>query len=160
MQEYSQKYTLVYLFDELPDGYEYSMENWPPHISIAEIFAINGAPSDLMNSLSIRLGEQIPVETNAIGEDWFGEDKSVHVTLYDKTNQLENLHETIIDVLNDYGVVFNNPQYIHEGFRPHSTIQGEYNKNTAIINSVTLIDMYPDRDYRQRKVLGTVHFTG
>ncbi len=162
MQKFTQKYTLAHIIKNLPDGYEFSMEDWPLHVTLADVFAIRGNPQDLLKLLDSKLSSLKPIKSQVIGEDWLGIENKVHVMLINKTDTLQSLHEAIIDVLEEFKATFNTPQFMHEGFKPHSTVKD--NKQLRVgeevnINSVTLIDMFPNNNPCQRKALGTIHFS-
>jgi 2'-5' RNA ligase len=67
MQSFSQKDTLVHMIGDLPDGHEYSMKDWPLHVTLADVFAIQGDPSDLLKKLAIDLTTHIPIQVKVIG---------------------------------------------------------------------------------------------
>ena len=162
MQKFTQKYTIVHLLNDLPVGYEYSMADWPLHVTLADVFAIDGDPNDLLVDLKEQLSTHSTVKSEVVGEEWFGEDRSVHVKLLNKTVELQQLHETILAILQSYNVKFNSPEYTREGFRPHSTVQknGQLELSDVVtFDSITLIDMFPNEDPAQRRILGTVHFS-
>jgi 2'-5' RNA ligase len=162
MQKLTQKYVIAHLVTDLPDGYEYSMADWPLHVTLADVFAIDGDPNDLLVDLSKQLSAHSTVKSEVVGEEWFGEDRSVYVKLLNKTDELQQLHETILAVLQRHNVKFNSPEYTKEGFRPHSTVQknGRLELNDVVMfDSVTLIDMFPDENPTRRRILGTVHFS-
>ena len=161
MPEFTQKYTIVHMLKDLPNGFEYSMKNWPLHVTIVDVFAVEGDLNSLLEDLRKNLDSSNVSDSWVTEEGFFGDDKSVHVMLVKKTNELQNLHDTIVEVLESYSVKFNSPQYTGSGFKPHATKQ--LNDSLKIgdavkVNSVTLIDMFPDNDPYQRRVLGTIHF--
>lgn len=162
MQKFTQKYTLVHTINSLSDGYEFSMNDWPLHVTLADVFAIQGNPNDLLDILTREFSSYPIVESQVIGEDWFGKENNVHVMLINKSNELQSLHEAIIDVLENFHVTFNTPQFTHEGFTPHSTVKSNerlHEDDQVNINTVTLIDMFPDENPFRRRVLGTIHFS-
>ena len=149
---YSQKYTLVAFLKPLEVGAEFHMSDWPLHITLADVFAIGLSPT-LEQQLAELLEGQPPVELS-VGEDaTLG---TTNVALVNKTNELQNLHEEIVDVLEQNGVIFNTPEFTRSGFLPHSTIQKSgrlHTGDTFHITSVSLVDMFPNGDWQQRKVL-------
>jgi 2'-5' RNA ligase len=160
MPKFTQKYVLVHTIKDLPDGYEYSMADWPLHVTLADVFSIQGDYKDLLRELRECLDGRRPVKAKVIGDEWFGCNKDVHVKLIGKTSDLQKLHETVLGILVGYGAVFNNPEYTKEGFRPHSTVQKTENLEIGdyvVFDSITLIDMYPDGNPYRRRVLGTIH---
>ena len=155
MRPFTQKYTIVSFIDHQPDGHEFLMEDWPPHMTLADVFAIEGAPENLMKDLEAAVAPFLALEVKAIGEEWFGEDHSIGVQLFERTPALEQLHSAILGTLKLYGVIFNNPEYAGEGFKPHMALSPEA-ATRVMIDSVSFIDMFPGNDPRQRRVLGTV----
>lgn len=161
MPKFTQKYVLAHTFKDLPDGYEYSMADWPLHVTLADVFSIEGGYMDLIRELRERFTGTRPIKAKVIGDEWFGHDKDVHVRLIDKTVALRELHEKILDALSIHSAVFNHPEYTKEGFRPHSTLQKSEQLESddyVDIDSITLIDMYPDGNPYRRRVLGTIRF--
>lgn len=161
MKKFTQKYVIVYLIKDLPLGYEYAMSSWPLHVTLLDVFAINGSSTDLIADLEKEFANSRPVTVRVIDKDLFGEDSDIPVALLNKTTELQHLHNKIIGVLKRYDVKFNNPEYVSDGFRPHSTIQKDKQlkiDDIVTVGSITLIDMFPNKDPRQRRILGTIHF--
>lgn len=161
MQVFTQKYTIVCFVDALPLNYDFSMDSWPPHVTLADVFAIDTEPLRLIEHLDKRLDSHSMLNAKTISEEWFGEKKTIRVGLIEKTNDLLGLHEEILNVLERHGVVFNNPEYTHQGFLPHITIEADtvFEPGTIIkFDSISLVDMFPDEDPYHRKVLGTINF--
>lgn len=97
----------------------------------------------------------------SVAEDdqFFGENGQVQVVLLKKTDTLVKLHYDVIELLEQGGWRPNAPQFAKEGFLPHSTVQshGRLNKGDVVtFNALSLIDMFPNSDPYQRKVLATV----
>jgi 2'-5' RNA ligase len=161
MQKFTQKYIIAHFIEEQQDGYTFSMEDWPLHVTLAGVFAIDGNANELIGSLGKQLGSYPVSQAKVIADALFGENKDIPVRLVDRTKDLLDLHYEIVSALKDYGVQFNNPEFANEGFGPHATIQ----KNDRLevgdsvkFDSVTLVDMFPEQDPYQRKILGTVYF--
>jgi hypothetical protein len=150
---YSQKYTLVHFISPATDGVEFHMSDWPLHITLADVFAIDR--SNLDTALADFLAQTAPVKTTALSNSTLG---AASVILLDKSPTLLQLHADIVSLLGAHGVVFNNPEFTRDGFIPHSTIQksSQLQVNDEVtIDSVSLIDMFPDNDWEQRRVLAT-----
>lgn len=155
---YTQKYTLVYFISHTEIGSQFHMSSWPLHTTLADVFAINRQDSDIDNKLSIFCQEVSKIETTALSDSLLG---TIAVTLLEKSSKLSILHNNLINLLEVNGAVFNTPEFNRGGFIPHCTIQ----KNDRVkigqnltINSLSLIDMFPDNDWQQRKVLATFNF--
>lgn len=159
MQEFSQKYVLVHAIQDWPDVYEYSMEDWPLHVTLAGTFSIEGEPADLIKDLGHVLASLPIARAKVVDEAWFGKDENIHVMLLDRTKDLQDLHEKILEVLENHHVQFNSPEYAGKNFRPHATVQKSAQLKVGDVvtfDSVTLIDMFPDKNPYQRRVLGTI----
>lgn len=160
MTRFTQKYVLVQFLENLPDGYEYSMKDWPLHVTLADVFAIHGDWTSLLKDLTLSLENERAFFSHTKVKDLFGEDGSIKVILIEKTDELQNLHDTIISVLERHKAVFNSPEYVKAGYKPHATEQAESKLQIGDVvefNSLTLVDMFPNNDPYQRKILGTVH---
>ncbi|MEP7205284.1 MAG: 2'-5' RNA ligase family protein [Candidatus Saccharibacteria bacterium] len=160
MRKFSQKYVVVHLITALPDGSEYPMEDWPLHVTLADVFKVHASPAELVGELDERLGTFSPIKAEVVGEDWFGDDRTIHVMTLEHTAKLQELHQKIIEVLGRRGVVFNSPEYTNQGFVPHSTVQKTERLESGevvLFDSVTLIDLFPDQDPRRRRVVATIH---
>lgn len=163
MSGFTQKYTVVHLVEELlPNGYEYSMKDWPVHITLADVFAIEGTWVDLLRDLESGLESQKKFLTEVVDNDLFGVDRSIKVKILKNNSELRELHENIVNTLERHNVIFNSPQYTRSGFKPHSTEQKQaslHMGDTIEFGSITLIDMYPDDNPYKRRILGTIHFS-
>jgi len=147
----------------LPDGYQYPYTDWPLHVTLADVFAIGLAGQDVVGKLAAFASQQKPFTTTAGQDTFFGPNGETRVTLIDMSPELLALHNNLIDLLEDNGVVFNVPEYTRAGFLAHATV-GSHGRlqqgDTVRFDSLTLIDMFPDQDPYQRKVLGTYTFVG
>lgn len=151
--QYSQKYCLVSFINPIESGVEFSMENWPLHITLAEVFAIDTYQTDIEAKLTKLLSEQSSVETVAKQEVTLGNTK---VILLDKCSQLVVLHKALVNLLEKNNAKFNTPEYTREGFMPHCTIQNKeklHNADKVIIHTVSLIDMYPNKNWKRRRII-------
>ena len=152
---YSQKYTLVHFKTPLPVGATFTMSEWPPHITLADVFAIDRAVTCIDQHLAALTTKSQPVTIAATRPGVLGE---TSVVLFKNTFALQQLHDSIIDLLGSRGAVFNHPEFTKTGFLPHSNTNTStpiHPGDTLHITSLSLIDMYPDSDWQQRKVLAT-----
>lgn len=152
---YSQKYTLVHFIHPVSIGTEFDMYHSPLHTTIADVFAIEREQTSIDKKLAALLASNKPAESYATNESILG---TTHVTLLQKTEPLLRLHNDVVDLLENNGAVFNTPEFTRSGFLPHVTIQQNERispEEKVIIDSVSLIDMFPDGNWQQRKVLAT-----
>lgn len=160
-QMFTQKYTIVQLFEELNDGYEYSSDNWPLHSTIVDTFAINWSIDDMASKLTDAIRGHAITRSVARDNRNFGEDGQIQVTLLDRTKSLVNLHNDVLKILEEGGLVLNDPQFARDGFLPHATVQKHARLNkgdTVQFDALSIIDMFPGEDPYRRKVLKTIKF--
>ena len=131
------------------------MQNWPLHTTIADVFAID-MNEQVFDDIQKIFTEFKSIETNAVGERTFGDaERPVDVVLLWNSPELQACHDTFIDTLTKHGAVFNNPEFTHDGFIPHSTIQRD--KRLQIgdmvqLDKLAIVDMFPNNNWQQRKI--------
>lgn len=132
------------------------------HVTLAANFAIDRHGAMLDKQLKNLLKNHQSIPTIAVADEYFGPLNNVLVTPLEMSPALMKLHLKIINLLRSCGGVFDEPQYIDNGFRAHATIQ----KNSrlrqgkeVIIDEASLVDMYPNSDINRRKILATFKFT-
>lgn len=152
--QYSQKYCLVAFREPQKVGTSFGMTEWPLHITLADVFWIDRKETNIDSKLQNLLAQYHKVVITAKNDSTLGE---TPVVLIEKNEELTNLHNRVIDLLESNSAVFNTPQFTREGFIPHFTIQKTERLqpgDTTTISQISLIDMFPNSDWRQRKVLG------
>ena len=150
---YSQKYTLVSFINPIVVGTEYDMSDWPLHITLADVFAIDRAGTKIELKLTALTAKRSPFSVSADKEASLG---VARVVLLDRNKDLLELHGQLIDLLEANGAIFNNPEFMREGYLPHSTIQKTgrlYDGDKVTISVLAFIDMFPDNDWQRRKVI-------
>jgi len=113
--QYSQKYSLVAFLNPQEVGVAFDMTDWPLHITLADVFAIDRKGTGIDDKLHTLLATQSPVEITATHEAVLG---TTPVVLVEKAEQLINLHNRIIDLLESCDAVFNSPEFTRDGFLP------------------------------------------
>ncbi len=159
MQKFTQKYTIIQLFEDVPEGTQFSASSWPLHATIADTFAIDWDVPTMIEKLTQLLSSHTQA-TSVVEEDrFFGDQGQVQVVLLKKTDDLVKLHYDVIECLEQGGWKPNDPQFAEEGFLPHSTVQkrARLSKGDKVtFNELTIIDMFPGGDPYQRKVVKTI----
>lgn len=159
MGNFSQKWAIVSLLEEAEEGSEFYYTDFPLHVTLAGVFAINKNGEELKNELTKLLKDQQPVQVKADEKDMFGPAGDIAVMKIKKTPELMELYETIHEWLEGAGVEFNSPEYQGSGYIPHCTTQKSGSlkqREERILKSVSLIDLYPNKDGHRRKILKTV----
>lgn len=163
MQKFSQKYTIIALLEDKTEGFEYASSSWPLHVTIADTFAVELRETDFIKKLSDLISQKKPVTGVADHDEFFGAAQEVQVTILDMSNELVGLHSDVISLLKSCGGILNDPQYSEKGFRAHATVQSH--ARLVVGDEVTLaklavIDMFPDKDPYQRKILKIINLQG
>ena len=131
------------------------MTDWPLHTTLADVFAINRHETSIDMKLSALASGAQAVKVAAVADSLLG---TTSVVLFEKTAPLQQLHDSIVSLLEQNRATFNTPEFTSDGFLPHSTIQGGDRVQIGDeinIDSISLIDMFPNDDWQQRKVLAT-----
>jgi hypothetical protein len=158
--QYTQKYTLVQFLEPVAPGTQFHMAEWPLHTTLADVFAIDLESTHIIQQLKELLATIRPLKliagqiTNLESNNNF-----ITVTLLNRTEELQALHEMLIELLEKNRAVFNSPEYTRNGFLPHVTVQAAGKLacgKVVYINSLAFIDMYPNADAAQRKVIATI----
>lgn len=152
---YSQKYCLVSFIQPVSIGAEFNMNDWPLHITLVDVFAIERDNTSIESKISKLLSSQPPVDTRASEEATLG---TTEVVLLEKAESLINLHIHLVDLLKENGAIFNSPEFTREGFLPHCTIQKTerlHARDEVTIDAIALVDMFPNGQWQQRKVINS-----
>jgi 2'-5' RNA ligase len=153
-----QKYVLVTFLEPVEEGTEFTVGHWPLHTTLVSNFVADLEAGHLVSKLTELFAQHKALETVALQDEHFGPQKQVHVTLLQLTPELRALHKAAMRIIKDSGAVFDEPKYLDEGFRPHVTVQQDARVNegdSVVISTVSLVDMFPHNDIRQRKVMQT-----
>lgn len=159
MPPFTQKYTLVQLFEGLPEGTQFSMNDWPLHSTIVDVFAVAWDVPTMIGRLTALLSNHEQASSVATEDTFFGPEKETRVALIEKTPSLLKLHNDVVTLLEQGGLKLNDPQYAREGFLPHSTVQKHARLckgDILTFDALTLIDMFPGGDPYQRKIVKTI----
>lgn len=158
-QQFTQKYAIIQLFEDMVVGTQFSASNWPLHSTIADTFAIEWDVPTLIEKLTELLDSRAEVVSTAGDDRFFGDNGQVQVVLLEKTEGLQQLHNDVIAMLKQGGWKPNDPQFANEGFLPHSTVQshGRLNKGEEVaFKELAIIDFFPEGDPYERKLLAKV----
>lgn len=157
MTKYSQKWTIVSFLDQIMPGTCYHMTEWPMHVTLAGVFAIDENIRAVSHDIAVLAAKTKQVIVTATDNTILGIPESpVDVTLLEKCDELIELHSSIIQLLEKHGARFNSPEYNKRDYLPHITVRNKefLPPNHKIeINTISLVDMFPDDDWRQRKVI-------
>ena len=156
---FTQKYALIQLFEPVPEGTVYDWKDWPLHVTIADVFAIDWDVPTMTQKLTDLLDTMQSVVATVQDDTFFGENGGVRVALIERTDELAKLHYDVVELLEHGGWKPNSPEYSRAGFLPHSTVQKHARLNRGdkvVFDALTLIDFFPGSDPYKRKVVKTI----
>lgn len=159
MHAFTQKWAIIALLDEIQEGTVFHFSEFPLHITLAGVFDIDQSGDQLAKQLADILHGQESFIVKATTKDMFGPNKNVPVIRIEETEELMALYQRIYSWLSEAGASYLEPQYQGSGYLPHSTIQKSgklYKGDRRSIQSVSLIDLYPNNDGHQRKIFKTI----
>lgn len=158
-QQFTQKYTIVQFFDDIGEGYEYSSDSWPLHSTIVDTFAIDWSVDEMVSRLKAVPKNHATADSVTEDDRFFGDQGQVQVVLLNRSNSLVELHQDILTALEEGGLKLNDPQFARDGFLPHATVQkhARLDKGDKVrFTTLSIVDMFPDKDPYKRKVLKTI----
>ena len=153
---------IVYFVDEASVPSEFISSEWPLHITLLANFTINRPLDDLKTMLRDYCRQINPFNISVEGEALFGAKQNVAVSLMQPNQNIVTMHQTLADITASLGADFDEPAYMGKGYRPHATIQTSsrlVDNQTVNLNSITLVDMFPNQDMNRRRVIETYGLT-
>ena len=156
----SQKYVVVTFIEPVRPNLNFSHKEWPLHVTLLPNFVLNGTLEVLISNL-VDLSRTIAPFSIQVGEDaHFGPNGEVLVSLITPNAHILSLHTKLLRLAKTY--TFDTPQYIGEGYKPHATKQIDDRLTEGenyLIDTITLVDMFPGSNIEQREVIRTFSFT-
>lgn len=156
-QRLTQKWAVASFFDELEPGFEFAQEDTPLHATLAGVFAINKVGDEITRILQRYLQDVEQFAVTGQAEERWGAD--LVVTKLADSEEFSALYAGVQDCLINSGAVFNEPEYLHDGFTPHVTKQKSSNLpigETKKISQVSLVDMFPGNNGYRRRIHSTI----
>lgn len=154
----SQKYVIVHFVDISKVPSEFPYTEWPLHVTLLANFTISHPLEKLIEKLELYAQETEPFEIMSDGEDLFGPNQNVDVTLIQPSEIIRKVHADLTAITKSLGAVYDEPIFMGEGFRAHATKQVNSrlsDKQILTLNNFTLVDMYPDNNINRRRTIKT-----
>lgn len=85
MQIFTQKFTIICLLEDIEEGFSYSSSDWPLHTTFVDTFAIDWDVATIKQKLEETAKSLTATTTKGIDDEYFGQNKEVHVILLEKT---------------------------------------------------------------------------
>ncbi|MFD4423158.1 2'-5' RNA ligase family protein [Agromyces sp. NPDC058484] len=151
------RFVVVLPLVPLVPGDEFTVADWPLHVTLVEPFLTDVAVADLAAAVSRIAGSAAPVRASAGEEAMFGRRRDVPVTLVRDGGELAALRSGALDALREAGVDLDRIR-ARSDFRPHVTrkrhaylVPGEH----ISLDTLALIDMRPAEGAHHRSVIAS-----
>ncbi|MGW9415366.1 2'-5' RNA ligase family protein [Arthrobacter cupressi] len=160
---------MVVFVEEVSEGLVFPRDDWPLHITLLR-FDLETAPagpdpsadgtSDVVDHLAelaaAPVAGALGTELTVGGEEKFGRQGSIPVSLVDRHPILQGLHEELFDAVAALGGNVATPHHTLEGYRPHiSHHNGKraHEGDAVLLDRVALVDMAPGGKHSIRRIL-------
>ncbi len=141
----------------MEEGTVFMANSWPLHLTVVSIFCVTCELEKLLGDLGEVIKKSSSIELTLADKDMFGPKKDIPILHIEKNEKLQRLHDSIVKMLLEkYKASFKNLNYTGEGYKPHVTVKRENDLktgDTVAVNSITLIDRYPNGNYKARKII-------
>jgi len=154
----SQKYVIAHFFDAQASSANFSALEWPLHVTLLPIFTLRRPLEKLVYQLDRLTLSIAPFDIKTEGQALFGADKDVRVSLVRPDKEIVDLHNKLVTMSRSVLAIYDTPQFIGKGYRPHMTIQDEeelHDGQIYRIENVSLVDMYPNNNINRRAIIDT-----
>lgn len=147
-------FVVVVFVQPVAAGLTFERSQWPLHITLAR-FDTKESADVVMGRLGPALTRHLGFRVRVGGDDYFGRNGTVHVSLVEPVPRLQRLHEECLAAVGPDSHVLS-PHHTGKYFRPHvSHTVGRLQPGDEIsVRQAALVDMRPDSDSRFRRVLG------
>jgi hypothetical protein len=118
------RYGIATLFENYPNGYEFTEANTPLHLTHIDVLEIKVSPQEFILKLQQHLLNQARFTVMPIADILLGPNKDIPVTIVELNSKLRAFHEELISFLESEGAIFVNPHFLKDGYSPHISIYG------------------------------------
>lgn len=144
-------------------GDGFSLSDWPLHVTVAPTFVVAVDLAVVVAAITPVLAPQ-PALRERVGQDeGFGRSGKIEVSVVVPSRQLADLHTRLLAALTDIGAVFDDPEFIGNGYRAHVTKTRAAQASPGDVLTLAqaaIVDMEPEGDGRLRRVVWAIPLTG
>jgi hypothetical protein len=153
------RYGIATVFEDVPDGYEFTEANTPLHLTHVDACEINLSPGDFIAWLRQYLQGQPSFNVIPTSDVFFGPNKDIPVTIIEPSSELTLFHNNLIQFLESSGAAFDNPQFLKQHYAPHVSIYGSRHAvlgQPLAINSVSVGNKRTDIENPPNRIIATI----
>lgn len=140
----------------LATGAGFPLREWPLHVTVAPTFVVQYGLSEVVEMIGPVLADQPRLAARAGQQEGFGPSMTIPVAVVEPTVELTDLHTRLVTALRQGGAVFDDPQYVGDGYRAHitTTRQAAAQAGQQLhLQQAAIVDMEPQGDQRLRRVV-------
>lgn len=157
------RYVVVAPLVPMAAGDRFITREWPLHVTIVQVFASDATPTQVGVRLAEVAAGVSPLTVTAGVDEDFGPSHTIAVTVIEPTAELDALHAACAAGLDELAPVYENPEYMGTGFRPHVTVKRAQRVaagDVLDLRQLALVDMEPGRPGGGREVLSVAALDG
>lgn len=138
-------------------GQEFPRTDWPMHITLVRFDVENDGDTARFAALAEMPAKQALGTVLAVGgDDRFGRQGSVPVSLVEADPALQALHDSLVQAVDQVSGRIASPHHTRRNFRPHVSHHGDKRLNpgdAVVLGHIALVDMAPDGNRSIRRIL-------
>ena len=150
------RFVVVLPLVPLAAGDEFTVADWPLHITLVEPFATEHPAGVVAEAVHMAIAGAAIVHATAGDDAMFGRRRDVPVTLVGDGGELAALRKRTLDALHRAGV---DTGHVRVDFRPHVTRKHHGRLRVGdemALDTVALIDMRPPEGSHHRRVVASI----
>src|SRR5690554_5768470 len=124
----------------------FAVHEWPLHVTVLPPFTTDVTGTELGRVISTATREQPALHVVAAGDELFGRQHDIPVTVLAQNEQLTALHHKLRAAVRPFAAQPDEPAFTGEGFRPHVTVKshGRVHEGDAFtLSQLAVVDMAP-----------------
>ena len=152
------RYVAVLPLVPLRVGDGFSVSAWPLHVTIVPTFESDLAATEVGERLAEAASGAQVIDAIVGGDDLFGSRANVPVALIEPSPDLTVLHRRMLARMLAVGAIFDSPDYIGDGYRPHVSVTKRARPGAGDriqLAQLALVDMQPVGEKGHRRVVWT-----
>jgi hypothetical protein len=148
---------MVAFSEPVAEGQEFRRTDWPLHITLVRFDVGNDGDTARFAGLAEMPAKQALGTVLAVGgDDRFGRQGSVPVSLVEADPALQALHDSLVQAVEQVSGRVASPHHTRRNFRPHVSHHGDKRLNqgdAVVLGQIALVDMAPDGNHTIRRIL-------
>lgn len=150
------RYVVVAPLTPMAVGDRFITREWPLHVTLVQVFTSEAGLAEIGLRLAA-VANGSPAITVVAGDDEnFGPSQTIPVTVIEPSVALDELHAACVAAIEELGPVYENPEFMGSGYRPHVTVKRQRRVlagDVAELRQIAVVDMEPGQRDGGRGVL-------